>query len=118
MTIHLNLPYLNYILDVISDIEGSLRGVSEDKFLKNKDIKEANLRRLIIIGKAVNDLPTEIKEKYKEVSWNKISDISKEADKAYFGVSNIIIWNLLKNNLPTFKQQILKIREELKKVYP
>ena len=38
MTFHLDLPYLNYILDIIKDIEESMKDISKDKFLKESKV--------------------------------------------------------------------------------
>jgi len=80
MIFHIDTPYLNYLLDIINDIEESLKKVSKDKFLKNKDIRDANIRRLEIIGNTIENLSEKIKIKYKDILWNKILDIKKETE--------------------------------------
>ncbi len=114
MTFHIDTPYFNYILDIIKDIEESLKDISKNEFLKDKDIRDANIRRLEIIGDTIENLSEEIKIKYKNISWNKISDIKKEANKHYFGIDFEIIWEVLEKEISLLKSQILKIREELK----
>ena len=73
MTNHEDLPYINHILDAIKDIEESVNNISREKFEKTKDIKDANIRRIEIIGEAVKNIPAEIKRKYPNVEWKKIA---------------------------------------------
>jgi len=60
MSFHTDLPYLNYALDIIEDIEKSIENVSKDKFLKEKDIRDANIRRIEIIGEVIKNLSINI----------------------------------------------------------
>ena len=115
MIFHIDTPYLNYLLDIINDIEESLKKVSKDKFLKNKDIRDANIRRLEIIGNTIENLSEKIKIKYKDILWNKILDIKKETNKHYFGIDFEILFEVLEKEIPILKEQILKIKEEIKK---
>lgn len=115
MSFHTDLPYLNYILDVIEDIEKSIGNVSKDKFLKEKDIKDANLRRIEIIGEAIKNLSINITDAYKNVAWKEIAGIKDRIANRYFGVDFNIIWEILKNDIPILKNQVLKIKKDLEK---
>lgn len=115
MTDHENLPYINHILDAISDIEESVKNISREKFEKTKDIKDANIRRLEIIGEATKNISKELKEKYKEVEWNKIIGTRDKMIHHYFGVNLDIIWNIIKIDLTELKKKMQKIKEDLKK---
>lgn len=113
MTQHENGPYLNHILDAINDIEESLKDASKEDFLKNKDMKEANIRRLEIIGEATKNISKEFKDTHKEIEW---SDMAKTRDKIihyYFGVNLEIVWDIIKSKLPSLKPKIIKILKEI-----
>ena len=45
--------------------------------LNNKDKKDANVRRLEIIGEASKNLSNNLREKHKEIEWNKITKLSQ-----------------------------------------
>ncbi len=115
MTFHLDLPYLNYILDVIKDIEESIKYISKDEFLEEKDIRDANVRRIEIIAEAIKNISSNTKNKYKNVSWEKIATIKDRISNHYFGINFDAIFELLENDLPIFKEQILKIKKDLEK---
>ena len=114
MTFHLDLPYLNYVLDIINDIEESISKISKNKFLKNKDIRDSNVRRLEIIAETIKNLSVNTKNKYPDVGWEKIATIKDRTSNQYFGVNFEIIWELLKEDIPLLKEQILKIKKNIK----
>ncbi len=113
MTSHEDLLYINHILDAIKDIEESVKNISREKFERTKDIKDANIRRIEIIGEAVKNISNNTKEKYKEIEWNKIIGTRDKMIHHYFGVDLDIIWNIVKINIPDLKIKILKIKKDM-----
>ena len=63
MTRHEDIPYIEHILDAIKDIQRSIKNLSKDQFSNNKDKKDANVRRLEIIGEASTNLSNNLREK-------------------------------------------------------
>ncbi|MHA1344277.1 MAG: HepT-like ribonuclease domain-containing protein [Promethearchaeota archaeon] len=115
MTKHEDLPYFNHILDAINDIEESVRNISKEKFERIKDIKDANIRRIEIIGGAAKNISSNIEEKYKEIKWNKIIGTRDKMIHHYFGVNLDIVWAIIKKDIPDLKKKILKVIRDLKK---
>ncbi len=113
MTKHEDLPYLLHILDAINDIEESVKNISKEKFEKTKDIKDANIRRIEIIGEAAKNISNNAKEKYKEIKWNKIIGTRDKMIHHYFGVNLDIVWAIIKKDIPELKEEILKIKKDL-----
>jgi len=114
MNKHEDLPYIEHISDAINDIQESVKDISKEKFLRNKDVKDANIRRLEIIGEAAKNLSDKLRQKYKDVGWNKIIGTRDKVIHGYFGVDLEIIWGIIKNDLPKLKKQIEKIKAGLK----
>ena len=115
MTNHKDLPYLNHILDYINDIEESISGLNKSEFSSDKDVKESNIRRIEIIGEAVKNLSSEVKEEYKETEWSKIASMRDRIAHKYFDVDIDIIWDVIETYIPTLKKQIIKIKKDLEK---
>ena len=113
MTNHKNLPYINHILDAIKDVEESLKDITKDQFIKNKDVKEANIRRIEIIGESVKNISQSLKDEHKEIEWTKIAGTRDKMIHNYFGVNLDIIWDIIKKDLPKLKKQIEKIKKDL-----
>ena len=113
MTKHFDLPYINHILDAITNIESFLEGVSRNYFIENEEKQSAIIRQIEIIGEAVKNLSNELRSKYHEIEWNKITGMRDKIIHKYFGVDLNIVWEVLKKDLPVLKQKILKIKEDL-----
>ncbi len=113
MTKHEDLPYINHILDAIKDVEESLKNITKDQFIKNKDVKEANIRRIEIIGEAVKNISQNLKDKHKEIEWIKIAGARDKMIHHYFAINLDIIWEIIKNDLPVLKDQIMEIKKYL-----
>ncbi len=113
MTRYEDLPYINHILDAIKDIEESLRGLTKNQFIKNKDVKEANIRRIEIIGEAVKNISQGLKDKHRGIGWIKIAGTRDKMIHHYFGVNLDIVWEIIKKDIPDLKEKILKIKKEL-----
>lgn len=87
MTNHKDIPYVKHILDSINDIEESTRKLSKEKFKKNKDVKDATLRGLEIIGEAAKNISDKLKKKYPKIEWAKIAGTRDVPIHHYFGVN-------------------------------
>lgn len=70
---------------------------------------DAVLRNLEIIGEAVKHLPDEIKEKYPDVKWRKITGFRDIVAHNYFGVSDEIVWDVVQNEIPPLLKQVKEI---------
>jgi len=108
--------YKLYIKDILNSIlktEEFIGDMSYRDFIEDDKTSSAVVRKLEIIGEASKNIPKEIRMKYKEVPW---SDMAKMRDKIthfYFGVDYEIVWKVIKERLPTLKQQIQKLLEEV-----
>ena len=110
MKVHKDIPYLNHMLDAINDIEESIKNLSKKEFIINKDVKDANIRRLEIIGEAAKNLSKNIKDKNPNIEWKKIAGTRDIVVHHYFGIDYNIVWNIIKKDLPVLKKEIEKIK--------
>lgn len=114
MTSHKDLPYLKHILESIGDIEESVKDLSKKGFSKNKDKKEANVRRIEIIGEAVKNVSMDFKNKYPNIPWKDISGMRDKLIHHYFGVNIDNVWKVIKEDIPVLKRNIIEILEKEK----
>jgi uncharacterized protein with HEPN domain len=109
-------PYIQDILESIEAIEEYVQFTTEDQFYKNRQLQDAVLRRLEIIGEAVKNLDEDFKNRYPEIPWKKIAGLRDVLIHEYFGVSLKRIWRVIKIDLVDLKSKISKIWEETKNV--
>ncbi|MFP5471864.1 MAG: DUF86 domain-containing protein [Bacteroidia bacterium] len=65
------------------------------------------------MGEAAKSVPTFVKEKYKDVPWNEMYSLRNKISHEYFGVDYEITLDVATNYLPTNKNQITQILNEL-----
>lgn len=109
-----DLAYIQHILESIKDIETSVKNLSKEKFQESKDIRDACIRRLEIIGEAAKNLSQETRDKYPLVEWKKIVGARDLMIHSYFRVDLDVVWDILKKDLPILKKQIIEIKNSIK----
>lgn len=105
--------YLDDILESIGKIEKYTEKVSEEEFYKNDQLQDSILRRLEVIGEAVNNIPKEFRDKYSKIPWRKISGIRNVLIHEYFGVNMKRVWKVIVEDISKLKEDIIKIKKEI-----
>ena len=104
--------YLNDISESISAIEEYTRDITESVFYSNRQVQDAVIRRLEIIGEAAKNIDDDFRNKYPEIPWRKIAGMRDIVAHEYFGVKLERIWDVVKDDLPRMKKQVALIIEE------
>ena len=74
---------------------------------------EACLYNFQIMGEAVSHLPDEFKQKEAHIPWSLIKGMRNRLIHEYFGTDIFVVWNTIKNDLPSLKPEFVKIASEL-----
>lgn len=106
--------FIEDIIENIKLIEDSTRNLSKLEFTSDRLIIDATIRRLEVIGEAVKNIPDFFRDKYKEIPWRKIAGLRDIIIHAYFNIDLDTTWDILKINLPDFKEKILKIKQDIR----
>jgi uncharacterized protein with HEPN domain len=106
--------YLQDIAESISAIEEYTEGITEEGFYSNRQVQDAVVRRLEIIGEAAKNVPEDFRDIHREIPWEKIAGTRDIIAHGYFGVKLERIWDIVKQNLPELKKQIASIMDEEK----
>ena len=67
-----------------------------------------------IIGEAVKNIPSEMKEKYHEIRWRQIAGMRDRLIHGFFSVDFERVWETIKRDLPPLKEGVNKILREVK----
>src|SRR3989344_8814058 len=100
--------YLNDIIGAIELIKSSTKNFTKKEFEENRDIQDANIRRIEIIGEAVKHLPIIIRRKYPNIRWEQIAGSRDFLIHSYFGVDIDKIWKVIKEDLLILEKEINK----------
>lgn len=111
-----NRPHHLLLEDMWESVEKIGRyvaGLSEDAFLSDERTVDAVVRNLEIVGEAASRLPGDIRSLTAEVEWRKIIGLRHRIVHHYFGVDTKMVWQILMNDLPAFREALERMRREL-----
>ena len=57
------------------------------------------LRNLEILGEAAKRVPDTLRAEYPEIEWKKIAGLRDILAHAYFGIDNLIVWDVVTNKI-------------------
>ena len=101
------------ILTCIEHIESYTTNLSFDQFSAHYMTVEACLYNIQVIGEAAVRLPENIKDDNPQIPWPLIKGMRNRLIHEYFGTDLNVVWNVIKNELPTLKTELEKIQSGL-----
>ncbi|TKB95569.1 HepT-like ribonuclease domain-containing protein [Pedobacter cryophilus] len=104
---------IHHILEALEEIETYLIEIDFNTFLNNSMMRFACIKQMEIIGEASNHISEEIKNQFSDIEWTQIIGMRNIFVHEYFGVDLILVWEIIKNDLPILKERIIRIRSLL-----
>jgi len=80
--------------------------------ITNKVLSRACLKSLEIIGEASGNISEDLKTAHPEMPWRQMSGMRNKLVHHYFGVDWEIVDDVLKNELPDLRSNILRLLSE------
>jgi uncharacterized protein with HEPN domain len=102
------------ILNCIEHIQLYVGNLTFDEFSTNFIVIEACLYNIQVIGEAVSKIPDDIKETEKQIPWQLIKGMRNRLIHEYFGTDLQLVWNVIKNELPSFRFELERINNSLR----
>ena len=107
--------YLKHILDAISLIDEYVHGVSLEQFEQTNLIQDGVIIELEIIGEMLQEnLSNDLCQSHPETPWKQIIGLRNRVIHAYFEIDLLAVWEIVIEDLPTLKEQVEQILEELR----
>ena len=104
--------FLAHILEAIDLIEGYSEGKTLEEFIESRQLQDAIIRRIEIIGEAVKNLPEDFKSDHPEIAWQKIAGMRDVLIHQYFGVDLALTWDVVQSDIPDLKLKISQLKRE------
>jgi uncharacterized protein with HEPN domain len=90
--------------------------MSYEQFLADRKTRDAVVRNFEVIGEGTKNLPEELKARYPAVAWKRVAGLRDVVAHGYFRVDYEVLWGVIRDILPGFKTEIMRIiREERKR---
>jgi len=105
--------YLSDMLRAIDGIERYTEGISFEEFVKDWKTIDAVIWNIAVIGEASKRTSKPLRQKYKALPWADMAKMRDKISHAYFGINHEIVWNVIKERLPTIKPTLQIMLEEL-----
>jgi len=108
-----DLLFIKDILKAINSIETFIEGLDFREFCDDDKTRSAVVWQIHIIGEAVKNVSSPIRDKYADVPWKYIARMRDKIAHFYFGIDYEIVWDVVMNKLPKLKPQIEKILKDI-----
>jgi uncharacterized protein with HEPN domain len=101
--------YLADILSAAADLREFTRAASLEEFCSNKTLRYAMLHALTVIGEAASKVSAELKERYDEVPWQRVSGVRHRIVHDYSGLDYELLWQVVTVFAPELAEQVVAI---------
>ena len=106
-----DLLFLAHILDAAADID-SFIVEGRASFMIDRRTQSAVVRQLEIIGEAVKNLSAALTARETGIPWRQIAGTRDRLIHAYFKVDLDAVWAMVEHDLPTLRENVLRIQRE------
>jgi uncharacterized protein with HEPN domain len=105
--------FLMHILDEIEYLTTASQSLELNKVINDPHLHRSFIRSLEVIGEATKNLSKDLKDNHPEIEWRKIAGMRDKLIHYYFGVDWEVVWDVVKNKLPSLRTQIEGLIREI-----
>lgn len=103
---------LEEIHDSLDQIREYTDETSERNFRDDQLLQDAVLYRILVIGEAVKGLSDDLRQQHSAIEWTAIAGMRDILVHEYFRVDLGLAWEVVQDDLPELRRQLLRILEE------
>jgi uncharacterized protein with HEPN domain len=104
--------YIDDILRSISKIERFVDGYDFEAFKADDKTVSACVREIEVIGEAAKQIPSEVTAEHLNIPWSLMAKMRDKMIHWYFEIDEEIVWKVIKEQFPTLKADIEKMRDK------
>lgn len=104
---------LEHVLNAIECVENYTQNVDKEVLQQDKLRLHATIYNVQIVGEAIYKLSNEFKQEHEKTPWRVIEKMRHILVHDYFQINFDILWSVIKDDLPTLKEQVQEYIEEL-----
>lgn len=109
---HKDKERLEHILSAIDRVLRYTKDKTYDELVTNDMMYYAVVKNIEIMGEAANMLTTEFTLSHPETPWKQVKGMRNYIVHEYFQIDDVVIWDVVSNNLPELRNQIVKYINE------
>ena len=110
--------FRDYVEDILTSFEETqefTQGLDFDAFAKDRRTVNAVVRSLEVMGEAAKRIPEEVREKYPQIPWKRMTGMRDKLIHEYSGVDLEIVWGVVKEELPPLKPLFERMHQDMEK---
>jgi len=100
---------LQDIIEAIGNIKDFVKDISFDTYQTDLKTKYAVERNFSIIGEAVARIDKPFRDSHPNINWRQIKDFRNFIIHDYFGIDDMIVWDIIHLNLDQLKGDIFTV---------
>ena len=108
--------WIEDIIENIKDIEIFTRNVSHEEFLKSLEKQKAIYFSISVIGETVKRLSDEFMIRNKDIKWAEIAKMRDKLIHHYNDIDEEIVWKVIKSDIPILKKALKNELKKIKKI--
>jgi uncharacterized protein with HEPN domain len=101
--------FLSDISEAIRRIGIYIKDIDYENFLEDIKTQDSVIRNLEIIGEAVKNISDDFKDKHPQIPWKDWAGVRDKLIHHYFGVNLEVVWYIIKEDLPSLKEEIRRV---------
>jgi uncharacterized protein with HEPN domain len=98
--------YLDDIVEACDKVGRYTLGLTFEQFRNTEIVVDAVTRNLELIGEASKSVPDELRSKYPDVPWRKMTGLRDVVVHGYFWVDVQLLWDIVQREVPIVRQKI------------
>ena len=107
-------PILQEIIVAIDGIQMAVGGKAFADFQKDWLLRHGAQRAIEIISEASRHVPDQLKAMHPNIRWRSIAGIGNVLRHEYHSISDKVIWQVIKDELPPLKKAVLTMTAAIK----